>query len=122
VPELWSAALEHPRPSRRATGGVCPFCDGRATVTDWRPGVDWLVVENCACSGFFLWAELTKARLTKLARNRRKQLALQIRGLRASGHAAWCATEDGTKTGLLIVRAERSERSKYPDQHGTEIG
>ena len=96
VPESWSAALEHPRPSRRATRGVCPLCDGRTTVTDWRPSVDWLVIEHCACNGFFLWAELTKARLTKLARNRRHQLALQIRGLRAS-HKAWCATEDGTK-------------------------
>jgi hypothetical protein len=106
-----SGSLEHPRPTLRSTGESCPFCGGRATVTDWRPSVDWLVIEGCPCDGYFLWAGLSKGLLTQLSRETRARLALRIRGLRGSGREAWCMTEDGTETGLLIVRAERPDRA-----------
>src|SRR5438093_972836 len=32
--------------------GRCPFCGGPATLTDWRPGLEWMVVEGCRCHGF----------------------------------------------------------------------
>jgi hypothetical protein len=110
VPELSSAFLKYPRPSRRSHEGACPFCGRRATVTDWRPSVDWLVIEDCPCNGFFLWAGLPTARLTKLTRDTRKQLVLRVREFRARGREAWCTTEDGTETGPLVVRTERPDR------------
>jgi hypothetical protein len=30
--------------------GSCPVCGHRATVTDWHPGLDWVVVEGCTTS------------------------------------------------------------------------
>ena len=36
--------MERLRPTRPSTGAVCPFCGESATVTDWRPSVDWLVI------------------------------------------------------------------------------
>jgi predicted nucleic acid-binding Zn ribbon protein len=100
----------HPRPSRKSHS-ACPFCGRAATVTDWRPSVPWLAVEGCPCEGFFLWTGLTQGRLTKLSRDARGRVALQIRGIRASGREAWCTTDDGTPAGSLVVRGERPDQA-----------
>src|SRR6185295_12908418 len=46
--------------------GACPVCRHRATVIDWRPLVSWLTVEDCPCSGVFVWTSLLEARLPNL--------------------------------------------------------
>jgi hypothetical protein len=110
--ESANAPLEQPRPTRRDAKSACPLCGWLTTVTDWRPSVDWLVIEDCQCGGFFLWAGLPNERLMRLSRDTRERLALRVRGLRASGREAWCTTEDGTATGPLVVRTARPDCPK----------
>lgn len=83
---------------------ACPLCGLAATVTDWRPGVDWVVVEGCACGGFFVSAPLFEGRLATLSEADRRALALRIRWFRAKGREAWCVTTDGSGTGPLDIR------------------
>jgi hypothetical protein len=46
----------------------CPVCEGPATLTDWRPRLDWMAVEDCPCGGFFVWTPLLdEGRLARLA-------------------------------------------------------
>src|SRR5262249_625246 len=58
--------VEEP-PSRRQRGHSrreivpvqsCPVCRGSATLTDWRPALEWMSVEDCRCRGFFVWTRL----------------------------------------------------------------
>ena len=50
----------HGLPKRPRGAGVCPLCRGPAIVTDWRPGADWIAVENCPCGDFFAGARLVR--------------------------------------------------------------
>jgi hypothetical protein len=95
-----------------AQQGTCPVCRQRATLTDWRPSVDWMAIEGCACNGFFVWTGLLDSRLPALTTADRLSLSLRIREVRGSGHEAWCTTADGAGTGPLVVRTERPDRSR----------
>src|SRR5262245_60879633 len=87
----------------------CPLCAYPATLTDWRPeGADWIVVENCACAGFFLWAPIIE-RVRALPVRDRHDLAHRVRAFRVR-HEAWVATTNGTVTGPLVVRTRRPDR------------
>src|SRR5262245_59263323 len=50
-----SLALENARLRRRApmrlipTHDPCPVCGVTATLTDWRPDMEWMAVEGCPC-------------------------------------------------------------------------
>jgi hypothetical protein len=80
-----------------------------ATLTDWRPTAEWITVENCPCDGFFIWAPLVAARVRRLTAWDRRDFAHRIRTFRGSGHEAWLTTTDGTVTGRLVVRTQRSD-------------
>jgi hypothetical protein len=97
--------------------GTCPVCGQSATVTDWRPSIDWVAVEGCSCRGFFVWAGVYEGRLATLSDGDRLDLAIRIRKFRAMGHEAWCTTIDGTPKGTILVRTERPDRSppRRPD-------
>ena len=90
----------------------CPICRQAATVTDWRPSVDWLVVEGCDCGDFFATASLFETRLPKLLEAERRELGARIRWFRAKGAEAWCTTSDGTQTGQLVILDERPDRPR----------
>jgi hypothetical protein len=86
----------------------CPVCAEPATLTDWRPELDWMTVEDCACNGFFVWTPLfDEGRLGRLTPEDRETLSQRIRHLHGSGSEAWLATRDGTVMGALILRTER---------------
>jgi hypothetical protein len=89
----------------------CPVCDHPATLTDWGPHLPWIGVEDCACSGFFVWAPLLDWRLPRLDRAEREALAANIRSVRAMGREAWltCAEPDRL-FGRLVILAERPDR------------
>jgi hypothetical protein len=93
-----------------AKSATCPVCGEAATLTDWRPSVDWVAIENCSCQGYFLWAGVLEKRLPALAAAHRQELAARIRKVRAMGREAWCTTDDGTVQGPLVVRMERPDR------------
>jgi hypothetical protein len=102
------------RPRRRHIPGwpassTCPLCAYPATLTDWRPeGADWIVVEQCPCAGFFVWAPILE-RVRTLPVQDRQNLARRVRGYRLR-HEAWLTTTDGTIEGLLVVRTDRPDR------------
>jgi hypothetical protein len=87
----------------------CPICGLPAIVTDWRPRLEWIVVEDCSCGGFFLWTGLPQDRLANLSAADRDDLAARIRKFRAMGHEVWGATTDGTPHGPLVVRTARPD-------------
>src|SRR5262245_28430387 len=95
-----------------AKAGRCPICRYPATVTDWRPRVDWIAVEECRCNGFFALASVFEGRLPKLNAAERRDLSLRILKFRGMGLEAWCTTIDGTVDGPLLVRTERPDRAK----------
>ena len=89
----------------------CPLCDGPATLTDWRPHLDWTTVEDCPCRGFFLWTPLrVEGRLGRLTQEDRDTLKERLRDLRAAGIEAWLTTRDHTVMGALLIRTERPDR------------
>ena len=89
----------------------CPVCAGSAMLTDWRPQVDWMTVEDCPCRGFFVWTPLLDVgRLDRLTLEDRKILSQRLRHLRATESEAWITTRDGTSMGALIIRTERPDR------------
>jgi hypothetical protein len=86
-------------------------CEELATVTDWRPRLNWLVVENCPCIGFFVWGPLWEdGRLTRLTAEDRNTLIGRIRDHRARQSEAWLTTRSGAVTGALIIRDARPDR------------
>jgi hypothetical protein len=89
---------------------ACPLCGHPAVVTDWRPVSPWLVVEDCPCGAFFIWADLTQSRLTRLTPAARRDLAARVRRVRRAGQEAWCTSRDGTVSGPLVVRTTRPDR------------
>jgi hypothetical protein len=90
--------------------GSCPVCTGAATVTDWRPRLEWVVVEGCACGGFSVWAPLLEDRLRRLSPAERADLAATIQGFRAMNHEAWVTSADGGIFGRLVILTRRPER------------
>ena len=101
------------RAAARASGssaGECPVCGDRAVLTDWRPRLHWIAVEDCRCSSFFVWTALVETRLRDLRPEDRTTLSLRISGLRATQSEAWLTTRDGTVMGALIIRSERPDR------------
>ena len=93
--------------------GRCPVCAGPATLTDWRPQLDWMAVEDCPCRGFFVWTPLLdEGRLARLASEDRDILSHRVRHLRATQTEAWLTTRDGTVMGALIIRSERPNESR----------
>jgi hypothetical protein len=97
-------------PRLRGTLGLCPVCGQSATVTDWRPSVDWVAIEGCSCRGFFIWAGIYGSRVASLTEADRLDLSARIRTCRVMGHEAWCTTIDGTVNGAILVRTERPAR------------
>jgi hypothetical protein len=88
----------------------CPVCGGPATLTDWRPRLDWMAVEDCPCRGFFAWTPLLdEGRLTRLTREDRAILSQRVRHHRATESEAWLTTRDGTVMGALIIRTVRPD-------------
>jgi len=85
----------------------CPLCRCPAIHTDWRPENEWIVVEQCPCHGFFIWA-LIFERVWALPLRERHDLAHRVRAFRVS-HEVWIATTDGTGTGPLVVRTKRPD-------------
>jgi hypothetical protein len=88
---------------------ACPLCVHAATITDWRPQADWIVVEDCPCQGFFVWAPLLTERVRHLPARDRQDAANRIRAFRAMGHEAWIVTTDRTVKGPLVVRTEQPD-------------
>jgi hypothetical protein len=70
--EVAAGLLDDSRRSRaerrrqRSGNGACPLCGDPATIVDWRPSVDWVVVEDCPCDGFFIRAGLLDSRVPTL--------------------------------------------------------
>ena len=90
----------------------CPVCRGSATLTDWRPALEWMSVEDCRCRGFFVWTRLLDdGRLARLTPEDRATLSERIRTLRATGEA-WLSTRDRTVMGALILREDRPDRPR----------
>src|SRR5262245_40919354 len=90
----------------------CPVCGALATLTDWRPHIEWMAVEECSCRGFFVWTPLVDdGRLTRLTPEDRGTLSERIRTLSATGEV-WLSTRDGTVAGALILRSERPDRPR----------
>jgi hypothetical protein len=89
---------------------TCPLCSHPATVTDWRPRLDWITVEGCPCGGFFVEARILEGRVPGLTAADRVDFAVRVRVFRAMGHEAWWTTLDGTETGPLVIRGERPDR------------
>jgi hypothetical protein len=89
----------------------CPVCEGPATLTDWRPRLDWMAVEDCPCGGFFVWTPLLdEGRLARLAPEDREILSQRLRHLRATQTTeAWLTTRDGTVMGALLIRTVRPD-------------
>ena len=87
---------------------ACPLCAHPATIVDWRPSVDWVVVEDCPCDGFFIRASLLDARLPTLPEEERQELARRVREFRVAGLEAWCTTSDGGRA--LRVSSVRPDR------------
>ena len=88
----------------------CPVCRGPATLTDWRPHLNWMTVEDCTCDGFFIWTPLLDdGRLDRLTSEDREILGQRLRHLRATESEAWLATRDGTVMGALIIRTVRPD-------------
>src|SRR5262245_57018521 len=75
-------------PGRKYRVTTCPVCGMAATVTDWRPRLHWVAVEDCDCSGFFLWVPLLP-RLLRMPAEARATLSERIGELRATGGEAW---------------------------------
>jgi hypothetical protein len=89
----------------------CPVCAGLATLTDWRPRLDWMTVEDCLCRGFFVWtALLDEGRLARLTPKDRETLSQRVRHARDSGVEVWLTTRDRTKMGALLIRTGRPDR------------
>jgi hypothetical protein len=92
--------------------GPCPLCGEWAIHVDWWPTADWIVVEGCACGGFFVAAHLVRARLPDLPAANREALAESVQKFRAMGEEAWCTTTDGRASGPLVIRTERPDRPR----------
>lgn len=89
----------------------CPICDHPATVTDWRPRLDWVAVEDCPCGGFFVWARLLEWRLPRLSPTARLELAADIPRFRAMNSEAWLTTADGGVFGPVVILTQRPDRT-----------
>jgi hypothetical protein len=89
-----------------ATRSRCPLCREPATLTDWRPVAEWIVVERCPCSGYYLWAAMV-GRVGALADQERQGLEERVRDFRKSGHEAWVATTNDEVTGPFVVRTSQ---------------
>src|SRR5262245_6617451 len=103
-----AARVLHGSVARRRDSSGCPLCAYGATLTDWRPAAAWIVVENCPCQGYFVWASII-ARVRALPFKDRHDLSHRIRAFRMR-HEVWLATTDGTIDGPLSVRTERPDR------------
>jgi hypothetical protein len=90
-----------------AATASCTICASPATITDWRPLEDWLVVEGCLCNGFFIRKWLWAGRLRRMLKSDRKTLSARIRAWRANGREAWVSTEDATDGRIIISGARR---------------
>ena len=88
----------------------CPVCAGPATLTDLRPHLNWLNIEDCPCNGFFVWTPLwDEGCLRQLMPEDRETLSERIRHLHGTESEAWLATRDGTVRGALILRTVRPD-------------
>jgi hypothetical protein len=96
-------------PKRPRGAGVCPLCRGPAIVTDWRPGADWIAVENCPCGDFFAGAWLVEEGLPSLNTVERQGLIRRIWAYRATGREAWLTTTHSTVDGPLVIRTARPD-------------
>jgi hypothetical protein len=91
----------------------CPVCEEPAMLTDWRPQLDWLGIEDCPCGGFFVWTPLLdEGRLAQLTPEDREILKQHLRDLRAIGTQAWLTTRDRTVMGAFLIRSERPDRAR----------
>jgi hypothetical protein len=102
---------------RRVRGmDACPVCWEPAVIMDWQPRADWLTVEDCLCTGFFVWTRLLDTRLPSLSPEDREILSLRLRGLRFMDREAWLTTHDGTLTGVIVLCDELPDwQSVGPD-------
>jgi hypothetical protein len=108
----------HTQLTQRRDG--CPVCAGSAMLTDWRPRLDWMTVEECPCRGFFIWTPLLDdGRLARLTPEDRETLSERLRHLRATESEAWLVTRDGTVMGALTIRAERPDRAHHFEPRAT---
>ena len=88
----------------------CPVCAGPATLTDLRPHLNWMIIEDCPCNGFFVWTPLLdEGRLGRLTPEDRETLSERIRNLHGTESEAWLATRDGTVMGALLIRTVRPD-------------
>jgi hypothetical protein len=107
---LFDERLQKPARARSEKQEGCPVCRESATVTDWRPALNWFAIEHCSCRGFFIWGPLM-VRMPGLTDEDRQTLSQRIRELRARNTEAWISTRDGTPLGpSLVVRDERPDR------------
>jgi hypothetical protein len=109
--QLASAARDRDVATARGLGSrhTCPLCREPAALVDWRPGVDWVVIEQCPCDGFFIAGTVLDGRMAYLSDEERHELAQRVRMCRSAGREAWCTTADGTADGRLVIRTERPD-------------
>ena len=102
-----NASLRRARPTRLiAKRAPCPICGVTATLTDWRPQIEWMAVEGCPCGGFLLWTSLLDdGQLARLTAEDRDVLSQRLRQHRATGSEAWL-----TAGRTLIIRDQRPDR------------
>ena len=86
------------------------MCGLPATVSDWRPHVDWVAVADCPCGGYFVWTPLLdEGRLARLTPEDREILGQRLRHFRTTQTEAWITTRDSTVMGALIIRTVRPD-------------
>lgn len=94
--------------SHRPLASTCPLCAYPATLTDWRPETEWIVVEQCPCQGFSVWAAIIE-RGRALPAQDRPDFARRVRAFRVR-HEAWVTTTDGEVGGPVVLQTRRPDR------------
>ena len=65
----------------------CPVCRWSATLTDWRPHLNWMTVEDCPCDRCFVWTPLLDdGRLDRLTRGLKLPLTNKAAGAASDSH------------------------------------
>lgn len=82
---------------------ACIVCREPARVTDWHPITAWLMVEGCACGGFFVWKPLWEQRIPALGDAQREELARRVRYVHERGGEVWLTTRDGRVGGPIVI-------------------
>jgi hypothetical protein len=85
----------------------CALCTHPATVLDWTPLTEWVVVEGCLCGGFFIAKPLWAQRIPSMPPAEREELGTRIRSWRARGDEAWVAALHSSGNSPIVIVSQR---------------